>query len=116
MRLTSDIFVSALLRRVGNTGGFGAVLRRGNREAGAVFLVCRDRAGAMILYGPAPQIAYEEEIVDTRRFTLINESIDQQALESWIEREQRFDSDFWVVELEPGNVSLAELVTLAPDF
>ena len=38
MRVTSEFFVSALIRRVFSSGGFAAVERRGATEAGAVFL------------------------------------------------------------------------------
>ena len=45
MRLTSDFWVSALMRRVFAEGGFAAVARRGASEAGAVFVVTRNRVG-----------------------------------------------------------------------
>ena len=35
MRVTSDLWVAALLRRIFSEGGFGAVLRRGGDSAGA---------------------------------------------------------------------------------
>ncbi|MEP2580565.1 MAG: DUF1491 family protein, partial [Roseibium sp.] len=38
MRVTSEFFVSALVRRVFGEGGFAAVSRRGAPEAGAVFV------------------------------------------------------------------------------
>lgn len=113
MRLTSDIYVSALLRRVSGSGGFGAVIRRGNREAGAIFLACRDRAGTIAIYGPAPQAVFIEGSPDERRFSLLRDSVGMEELDRWIEREVRFDSDIWVVEIEPGEAPLAELVSLA---
>ena len=44
MRLTTDFWVSALMRRVFAEGGFAAVAKRGASEAGAVFVVTRNRA------------------------------------------------------------------------
>ncbi len=38
MRLRSDIYVSALLRRVFAKGDFAAVERKGAEEAGAIFI------------------------------------------------------------------------------
>ena len=112
MRITSDLFVSALVRRVFGGGGFAVVLRRGATEAGAVFIVTRDRFGGAALYGPAAQSAYDEGRPSDRRFTLIGEKLDEQALDARLAREQRFDSDIWVVEIEPGGTPLADLVEL----
>ena len=39
MRLTSDFFVSAYIRRCGIEGAFAALRRRGGAEAGAIFIV-----------------------------------------------------------------------------
>jgi hypothetical protein len=88
-------------------------LRR-NREAGAIFLLIRAREGAMSLYGPAPQIAFEEGAGGERRFALVKAGIDAERLDEWMAREARFDSDFWLVELELGDVPLGDLITVAP--
>ncbi|RUT88859.1 DUF1491 family protein, partial [Mesorhizobium sp. USDA-HM6] len=52
MRVTTDLWVSALLRRVFTAGGFAAVVKRGATEAGAVFVLSRGRLGEVVLYGP----------------------------------------------------------------
>ena len=41
MRVTSALFVSALVRRAMVGGAFAAVTRRGASEAGAIFVVAR---------------------------------------------------------------------------
>lgn len=112
MRVTTEIFVSALMRRVFGDGGFAAVLRRGAAEAGAVFIVTRNRMGEAALYGPAAQTAYGSGPPGSRQFTLVGESLDEPSLDARLAREQRFDSDIWVVELEPGSTALADLVEL----
>ncbi|MET0943059.1 MAG: DUF1491 family protein, partial [Mesorhizobium sp.] len=43
MRVTSELWVSALTRRVFSGGGFAAILKRGAAEAGAVFILSRNR-------------------------------------------------------------------------
>ncbi|HHZ07168.1 MAG TPA: DUF1491 family protein [Rhizobiales bacterium] len=112
MRVTTEIFVSALIRRVFGEGGFAAVLRRGAAEAGAVFIVTRNRAGEATLYGPAPQAAYAPDSAGGRLFAPVGEKLDQQSLDERLAREQRFDSDIWVVELEPGSTALGDLVDI----
>jgi hypothetical protein len=120
-RLTSEFFVSALTRRVFNAGGFAAVMRKGAAEAGAVFLVFRGRDGLCRLVGPAPQTGYGPEAGSGaaadggagRRFSVVAEGLDDEALEKRIEREARFDSDVWFVELDTATpaADLVELTT-----
>lgn len=109
MRVTSDLWVSALLRRVQSSGGFGAVLRRGASEAGAIFIVRRSRLGELALYGPAPQIAYEEGKPHDRRFSELLGPVDDGAIESRLEKEKRFDPDLWIIEIEAGESGGEEL-------
>lgn len=111
MRVTTEIFVSALLRRVFSAGGFGAVVRRGAMEAGAVFLVERGRAGEATLYGPAAQADYDASKPDTRRFSLLLNG-DDATVAARLAREEKFDSDIWVVELEPLGAGVAALVEI----
>ncbi len=115
-RPTSALVVSALMRRVFAGGGFAAVLSRGVDEAGAIFLVIRERNGAASLYGPAAQTAYDEERPDERRFRLFQTAQDplDEAIEQRLEKERRFDPDLWVVELE-GGPPLEDLVSLADE-
>ncbi len=111
MRVTSDLFVSALLRRVFSDGGFAAVMRKGASEAGAVFIVLRARDGRISLLGPAPQSGYDDQRPASRRFVVLAEEMDEEALDKRIEREARFDSDVWFVELDTMKPA-ADLVDL----
>ncbi|WP_102957754.1 DUF1491 family protein [Mangrovicella endophytica] len=97
MRITSEIFVAQLVRRVFSAGGFAAVGRRGAEAAGAIFVLVRHRGGAIELYGPAVQTESAED--GSRRF-MREDVADEEALERRFEREARFDPDFWVVEIE----------------
>ncbi len=69
MRVTTDFWVSALMRRVFAEGGFAAIARRGAAEAGAMFVVTRNRIGQSTLFGPAPQSAYDSARPDDRQFS-----------------------------------------------
>jgi len=111
LRVTTEIFVSALLRRVFSAGGFGAVVRRGAMEAGAVFLVERGRAGEATLYGPAAQTNYDVSNPDDRRFSRLIAGNDE-VLAARLAREEKFDSDIWVVELEPLGAGVEALVEI----
>ncbi len=109
MRVTSDLFVSALVRRIFSAGGFAAVGRRGASEAGAVFLLLRERDGRLTLYGPAPQSAYEEGRPADRRFQAMLVDRDQEAVDQKLAREGRFDPDFWLVDCECARATLEEI-------
>jgi len=110
MRVTSDLWVSVLLRRVQSAGGFAAILRRGATEAGAIFVVRRSRLGEMTLYGPAPQIAYEEDgKPQDRRFSEVLGAADEESVKARLDKEIRFDPDLWIVEIETGGSEDEEL-------
>lgn len=112
MRVTTDLWASALVRRVFASGGFAAILKRGSGEAGAAFVLVRDRFGDVALYGPAPQTSYETARPDERLFVRIGDGETAENLEARIEREKRFDPDIWVVEIETGSLPVEELVAL----
>ncbi|MAU94404.1 MAG: hypothetical protein CMP81_00745 [Fulvimarina sp.] len=97
MRITSDLFVSQLSRRLFIAGAFAAVVRRGADAAGAVFVVARSRDGALRLFGPAVQSLSGES--GARRF-MEEAASDEAALDARFQREARFDPDFWVIEIE----------------
>jgi hypothetical protein len=112
MRVTTDLWVSALMRRVFSGGGFAAIAKRGASEAGAVFIIVRDRLGGATLFGPAPQTSYDTAKPDERYF--IRYALDDEAaLDARLEKEKRFDYDIWVVEIEPGQGSVEELISVA---
>ena len=71
MRLKSGIWVSAYLRRCNVEGVFAAVRRRGAEEAGAIFIKISRLDGTAILYGPAPQSAFDEAHPGERFFTAV---------------------------------------------
>lgn len=111
MRLRTDIFVSALIRRVFARGDFAAVETKGAEEAGAVFVrqVFRDRSES--LHAPAPQSFFEAEESGARLFETRLERVEANAVAEAIARERRFDSDLWVVSAEVED--LGDLIDFA---
>ena len=105
MRITSELFVSALIRRVFANGGFAAVERKGAAEAGTIFIRQRFRDGSETLYAPAPQVFFHDEGKPRdRQFELRLDKVEASTVDELIAREARFDSDLWVVELEQDDV------------
>ncbi|RWX76042.1 DUF1491 family protein [Neorhizobium lilium] len=104
MRLRSDIFVSALTRRVFSAGGFAAVEHRGADAAGAIFIRHRHRDGLETLYGPAPQNFFAEDDGD-RKFETRMKAAEPEAVADLMARERRFDPDLWLLELETDELA-----------
>jgi hypothetical protein len=99
VRLTSDFFVSALVRRCFVEGANAVVQRRGAEEAGAIFVVVDRLDGSNDLYGQAPQSAYGDAPTE-RPFQQVLTGVTDAALAERLAREGRYDSDLWVVAIE----------------
>jgi hypothetical protein len=112
MRVTTDFWVSALIRRVFSGGGFAAVLRKGAAEAGAVFVISRDRLGQTRLFGPAPQTSYDEAKPQDRLLVELDVQLSEEKATARLERETRFDPDIWVVEIEADAGRLEHLLPI----
>jgi hypothetical protein len=101
MRLRSDIWVAAYLRRCATEGAPAVLRRRGAAEAGAIFVKVDRLDGTAALYGPAPQTQELPAGVD-RLFTRLHtpDALPSPDIEEKLRRETRFDPDLWVVEVE----------------
>lgn len=90
-RLPTGIVVSALLRRVNDSGGMGAVLAKGDAQGGGVLVVVVDRDG--------PARVVERGVGPDGQTTLIESTPAGNLNEYWRRRRSR-DPDLWVVELD----------------
>lgn len=101
MRLRSDIFASALIRRAETQGAVAMLRRRGAAEAGALFIKLDRLDGRAAVYGPASQSEELPEGVD-RLFSKVHadEWVDPAGAEARLKREIMFDPDLWIVEIE----------------
>jgi len=95
MLLSTDIWVSALIRRAELGGAFGVVARKGDARAGAVLVKVLNRTdGTARLYAEATRM-------DGERVWMQPQLTDQEPdLDRYIERAARIDPDIWVVEIE----------------
>lgn len=112
MRLRSEIVVSALTRRIFSDGGFAAVERKGEEAAGAIFVRQRFRDGRAVLYGPAPQTAFDEGEERGRKFERRLSSDNETDVADMLARETRFDPDLWIIEVETDR-DLADYLDIA---
>ena len=103
MRLKSVIWVSAYLRRCNIEGAFAVVRRHGADEAGAVFIKVSRLDGSAVLYGPAPQTAFDDDQPTDRLFSAVlggDAPVPEADIEARLTREIKFDPDLWILEVE----------------
>ena len=96
MLLSTDIWVSALIRRAEQGGAFAVVARKGDARAGAVLVKVLDRrAGTVRLYSEALR-------GDGDRFWMqpAGSGRSEEDLDAYVSRAARIDPDVWVVEIE----------------
>jgi len=116
MRLTSDLWVKALIRRLYGAGDFAAVERVGAAEAGAVFVRVRRRDGVETLLAPAPQSLFETARPEDRLFETRVAVATAAEIDALLSREASFDPDFWVVEIETERPeTYLDIMPAAPD-
>ena len=100
MRLKSEIWVKAYIRRCAGAGLSAVVVRHGDNDAGAIFIRINRLDGTSALFGPSPAgLSGAEE--DRRWVSCLSESgVTDEVAETYLKREAEFDSDLWIVEVE----------------
>lgn len=95
MLLATDVWVGALIRRAQLGGAFATVARKGDERAGAVLVKVYESATR------TARLYSEATGPDGDRLWM--QPLDTQVeseIDAYIERQARFDSDLWVVEIE----------------
>ena len=99
-RLKSKITVSAYLRMGDQAGKPGAVIRRGDPDAGAILLLMRGRedthGGSIVIFAQTRTAAGDPAWLRLSG----DDPIDQVAADTILSKQQRFDGDLWMVEFE----------------
>ncbi|MCB2112828.1 MAG: DUF1491 family protein [Parvularculaceae bacterium] len=94
-RIKSEIRAAAILRRAHAAGAFAVVSRRGDPDAGAVAVKVYVGAGRARVY-------VEARDEDGRAIWRepFDGAADECAIDAYLEKERRFDSDLWILEIE----------------
>lgn len=84
------------MRLAESVGGFGAVLRRGERDAGTILLLTMQKGADACLMERMPQLD------GTRKWELNRQEDpeNKQELADYLARRAAQDDDLWVVELD----------------
>jgi hypothetical protein len=100
MRLKSELWVKAYIRRCHVEGAAAVLVRRGDADAGAIYIKVSRLDGTALLFGPAPaglDFAREE-----RRWqpALQAAPAAERDADAYLARQLEFDPDVWIVEVE----------------
>lgn len=100
MRLKSELWVKAYIRRCAVNGANAVVLRHGDDDAGAIFIKTLDPDGNAFLFAPAP--AGLDGADFDRRWVpgLGGKRVPDAEAQKVLDREAGFDGDLWVVEVD----------------
>jgi hypothetical protein len=99
-RLKSGIWVKMALRMGDATNSPGVVLRRGDPDAGGVLVVLRNRDGGLSVLS---QVRTPDGDRAWMRATG-GEPVDQDAADTYITRQLRYDPDLWVLEFDAADL------------
>jgi hypothetical protein len=105
-RLPSGVLVSALLRRVNDAGGFGAVMAKGNAQGGAILVIAVEK-------GALPRLL-ERGIGPDGRTALID-STPSEDLDGYWRRRRLRDPDLWVIEVDIAEAERFAAETILDD-
>lgn len=95
MLLSSDLWVSALIRRAEIGGAFATVVRKGDARAGTVIVKAYDTSNRQArLYTEAFGADGERLWIQPVQSEMESE------LDAYIQRQIGYDPDIWVVEIE----------------
>ncbi len=100
MRIKSEIWVKAYLRRCQVQGAPAVVARRGDEHAGAIYICLNRLDGTVRLFGPAPA-GLEGGDTERRWVSCFEASfISEKEAAVYLARQIKFDADIWIVEVE----------------
>lgn len=98
MRLKSEIWVKAFLRRCAVADAPAVVVRRGDSDAGVIFVRISRLDGTAELFGPAPSGFAADD--GERRWTSIAGPSAESDIDTRLERERALDPDLWIIDVE----------------
>ena len=99
MRIKAGIWVSAYVRRVNGLAVPAMITRRGDGDAGAIFIKLNTLDGfAQVLRPAATGI---DEAAEERFWNpAFKEPRPEPDVDGWLQRQREFDADLWIIEIE----------------
>lgn len=98
-RLPVRLEIASLIRLAQNGGGFAAVLKSGEEQAGTILLLLTENGANPRIYERMPQL-------DGRRAwhcTMQQDNDNNNKISAYLERRGQQDHDLWIIELDIVN-------------
>ncbi len=108
-RVASGVLVNALVRRVGQAGGFATILAKGDATAGAMLIVAQDRGENARTWERGIGPKGDVELI------AVGPEGDAQAVTDYWMKRRRNDPDLWVVELDVAQAERFAAETILND-
>lgn len=98
-RLPAHLEVAALIRSAQAEGGFAAVLRKGERDAGTILVVALTNGANRRLFERMPALDGSRSWTESR----LEDPADSVAFDEYLVRRSAQDGDLWLIELDVPN-------------
>jgi hypothetical protein len=100
MRIKAHIWIGAYIRRLGAEFIPAVVARKGDADAGAIYIKIATLDGNARVLRPA--IAGWDAAATDRSWSPVfnGESVEERKADDYLARQAEFDSDMWVIEIE----------------
>ena len=95
-RLSAEMKVQSLLRLVSQNGGFGAVLKKGDRISGAILIQCVEKGGNPRLLENMPSL----DGLPNWQKIWPQDTDNNKKLSEYVAQRFGFDPDMWLIELD----------------
>ena len=98
-RLPAHVEVTGLLRQVQAEGGFAAVVKKGEREAGTILIILTEKGEDSRAYERMPQLDGSRKWLCSRK----QDPENKQEFQEYLDRRAKQDDDLWIIELDIAN-------------
>ena len=103
MRLKAEIWVKAYIRRCQHEGAAAVLARRGDEDAGAIYIKVSRLDGTALLFGPAPAGLHEAR-EDRRWVACLDRAPATEAdVDAYLQRQIDFEPDIWIIAVEDSR-------------
>jgi hypothetical protein len=98
-RLAASVVASGLIRSAESEGGFGAVLAKGDAQAGSILVILNEKGRNLGVFERVlqPDSRYRWQCVFAQDAETAGD------LDAFLERRRRFDPDTWLIELDVAS-------------
>jgi hypothetical protein len=103
MRVKSGLWVAAYVRRLGSIPVAAMVMKRGDADAGAIFIKVNRLDGRACVLRPALSMGSgDADGLSERRWVeaLQGGETPESEADAYLARQREFDADLWVIEVE----------------